>query len=156
MLKWQSQLDWSNCRPGIGSLHGQTKCSEELMCCIKLRYIELIIEQPMSKYLKDDAIIYYPVEFNRLQGRQQRAVGPKGFNKMPNIRVALPKASYLKPLYTRWENLISVCTLKQSSGGTLCGSTNIKANWICLDPTGNAVQCTNIYWLNQSKWTFST
>ena len=52
-------------------------------------------------------------------------------------------------------NLISVCTLKQSSGGTSCGLTNIKSDW---NVSGSDWKCSLVhkYWLNQSKWTFST
>ena len=53
------------------------------------------------------------------------------------------------------KNLMSVCMLKQNSGGTLCGFTNIKSklimyrsNWKCSP--------VHQYRLNQSKWTFST
>ena len=50
-------------------------------------------------------------------------------------------------------NLISVCTLKQSSGGTSCGFTNIKSNW---NMSRSDWKCSPVhkYWLNQSKWTF--
>ena len=46
-------------------------------------------------------------------------------------------------------NLISVCTLTQSSGGTSCGLTNIKLNWIM---STSDWKCSTVhrYWLNQS------
>ena len=52
-------------------------------------------------------------------------------------------------------NLISVCTLKQSIGGTSSGFTNIKSNW---NMSRSDWKCSPVhkYWLNQSKWTFST
>ena len=50
-------------------------------------------------------------------------------------------------------NLISVCTLTQSSGGTSCGLTNIKSNWNMFRSDW---KCSTVhtYRLNQSKWTF--
>ena len=62
---------------------------------------------------------------------------------------------------TRWKqgcfkrNLISVSTLKQISGCTSCGLTNIKSNW---NVSWFDWKCSPVhkYWLNQSKWTFST
>ena len=52
-------------------------------------------------------------------------------------------------------NLISVCTLAQSSGGTSCGFTNIKSNW---NMSRSDCKCSPLhkYWLHQSKWAFST
>ena len=59
------------------------------------------------------------------------------------------------------QNLISVCMLEQSSGGTSCGFTNIKRTKICLDPTGNVLQYINIgqisvkmniFHTNNRKW----
>ena len=52
-------------------------------------------------------------------------------------------------------NLISVCTLKQSSGGTSCGFTNIELNRNMSRSDWNC-SLVHKYWLNQSKWTFST
>ena len=52
-------------------------------------------------------------------------------------------------------NLISVCTLTQSSGGTSCGLTSMKSNWNMSRSDWNCSPVHN-YWLNQSKWTFST
>ena len=51
-------------------------------------------------------------------------------------------------------NLISVCTLAQSSGGTSCGFTNIKSNW---NMSRSDCKCSPVhkYWLDQSKWVFS-
>ena len=52
------------------------------------------------------------------------------------------------------QNLISVCTLKQSSGGTSCVFTNTKSNWNM--PTSDwKYSPVHKYWLDQSKWTFS-
>ena len=53
------------------------------------------------------------------------------------------------------QNLILVCTLKQNSGGTSCGFTNIKSNWN-MSRSGWKWSAVHTYWLNQSKWTFST
>ena len=52
-------------------------------------------------------------------------------------------------------NLISVCTLTQSSGGTSCGLTNIKWNW---NMSRSDWKCSPVhkYRLSQSKWTFFT
>ena len=52
-------------------------------------------------------------------------------------------------------NLISVCTLRQSSEGTSRGLTNIKWNW---NKSRSDWKCSPVhnYWLNQPKWTFST
>ena len=53
------------------------------------------------------------------------------------------------------QNLISVCTLKQSSGGTSFGFTNIKSNW---NMSRFDWKCSPVHkeGLNQSKWTFFT
>ena len=44
----------------------------------------------------------------------------------------------------RNQNLISVCTLKQSSRDTSCGLINTNRTEICLDQNGNTLQCINI------------
>ena len=53
------------------------------------------------------------------------------------------------------QNLISVCTLKQSSGSTSSGFTNIQSNW---NMSRSDWKCSPVhkYWLNQLKWTFTT
>ena len=53
------------------------------------------------------------------------------------------------------KNLMPVYTLKQSSGGTSRGFTNIKLNRSMFRSDW---KCSPVYryWLNQSKWTFST
>ena len=53
------------------------------------------------------------------------------------------------------QNLISVCTLNQSSGGISCGFTNIKSNWNMSRSDWNCYPV-HKYWLNHSKWTFPT
>ena len=46
-------------------------------------------------------------------------------------------------------------TLKQSSGGTSCGFTNIKSNWNMPRSDWKCSPAHELeYWLNQSKWTF--
>ena len=53
------------------------------------------------------------------------------------------------------ENLMSVCTLKQNSGGTSSGFTNIKSN---RNMSRFDWKCSPVYryWLNQSKSSFPT
>ena len=49
------------------------------------------------------------------------------------------------------QNLITVCTLKQSSRGTSCGFKKKNRTEICLDPTGNVSSTLNIFHV----WCFS-
>ena len=53
------------------------------------------------------------------------------------------------------QHLILVCTLKQSSGGTSCGFTNIQSNWNMFRSDWKSSPV-HTYCLNQSKWTVST
>ena len=75
-------------------------------------------------------------------------------NCLPNRLFCFQRACVIKRSCFK-RNLMSVCTLTQSNAGTSCGLTNIKSN---LNMSRSDWKCTPVhkYWLNKSKWTFST
>ena len=65
----------------------------------------------------------------------------------------LQRVGVVKSCYN--SNFISVCTLKQSSGGTSCGFTNIKSNWN-MSRSGSKCPPVHTYRLNHIKSLSST